>query len=346
MKNAKRLVIVILSMALALTCATLVLSACDTAYTVTVAEYNTNQGSVTLSKQTSGDKYQKGENVTVTVAPASGYEVGSFSVSGHNDAKLTNGSYTFAVEGDTTVSVTFKKTAPGARYSITTSFNAKMGSVTVSAPSDGNKYVAGESVTVMVSPAAKYKVADDGFKVSGHSDATLVNGQYTFSIKDNTDIRVTFVLQVVPQMTEKMLDSLRGSVLFEGWMDETDFLYAEVFTTDISTLFDGVNKAVWLQEWYKGKPMYSAIYHDVDGKAALLQHNESGKLASEKSESDFADFYNPFDWLRADDFEYIDYVDYGEWSIADFDKAEAALAAAGFRYYTVFRKRQPYFVEL
>lgn len=31
---------------------------------------------------------------------------------------------------------------------------------------------------------------------------------------------------------------------------------------------------------------------------------------------------------------------------ADFDKAEAALAAAGFRYYTIFRKRQPYFVEL
>lgn len=31
---------------------------------------------------------------------------------------------------------------------------------------------------------------------------------------------------------------------------------------------------------------------------------------------------------------------------ADFDKAEAALAAAGFKHYTIFRKRQPYFVEL
>ena len=327
MKNAKRLVIAILSVVLAL-CATLVLSACDTGYTVTVAEYNHSYGSVVVSDPSSGDKYAKGETVTVTVTPTNGYEVGSFSVSGHSDATLTDNQYTFAVESDTTVSVIFRKIAQGTRYSIDTIFNAQMGSVTVSEPADGgNKYAHGESVTVTVKPIAKYKVADDGFKVTGHNDAQLVDGKYTFNITGDTDIRVTFQLENVPKMTEEKLEHLRGSILLEGYVDEIDFLYAETFTSDMRTLFDGVNNAVWLQEWYQGRLMYNVIYHDVDGKAAILQHDEKGKLASEKSKDDFVDFFNPFDWLTADDFEYIDYVDYGEWSIVDFDKAEVASTA-------------------
>ena len=321
MKNAKRIVIAILSLVLALTLTTLVLSACKSdGFTVTV-EFDATQGSVTLSEPTSGDKYAKGESVTVTVTPASGYEIGSFSVDG-SYAQLTNRQYTFTVESDTKISVTFKKTtqvSPTARYSVTSLYNSQRGTVELTAPADGGaKYLSGESVTVTVTPIGEYDVGS--FSVGGHKDAVLTNGKYTFTVTGDTVIYVTFVLP----MPASILEGLRGSILLEGQFVETDYIDFQTYTSEMSTLFDAVHKAAWLQEWYNDRLMFNAIYHNVDGKAALLQHNGLGKLASQVSESDFKDFFNPFEWLEPSDFEY---EGDGVWSVYDLDKATVAATA-------------------
>lgn len=71
-------------------------------------EYDSEQGTVT--KYPDKEKYDGGETVTVTVTPNEGYEVDGFTVSDITDAALTDGSYTFKINSNVKVTVTFKKT--------------------------------------------------------------------------------------------------------------------------------------------------------------------------------------------------------------------------------------------
>lgn len=70
----------------------LIMTACDkkTYYTVTL-DYETSQGTVTLSPSTRIGKYAEGAEVTLSVVPDEGYEVDSFTVSGYDDAALNGG---------------------------------------------------------------------------------------------------------------------------------------------------------------------------------------------------------------------------------------------------------------
>lgn len=81
----------------------------DTAeyFTVTVAPYDGEKGSVEVSAPAKSKGYMKDEQVTLTVTPAQYCSVQEVKV---NDAPvaLTEGKYTFKVTGDTTVSATFE----------------------------------------------------------------------------------------------------------------------------------------------------------------------------------------------------------------------------------------------
>lgn len=83
-----------------------------TYYTVTLS-YDESQGSVKKSDPASENGYVKGETVTLTVTPAADYEVDSVKI---GDAALdadAEGKYIFAVEDNTTVTVTFKEVEKG-----------------------------------------------------------------------------------------------------------------------------------------------------------------------------------------------------------------------------------------
>lgn len=76
-------------------------------YTVAVS-FDQTMGSATLSASASGERYNKGESVTVTVTPNSDCHVASVTVNG-NAVTLINSAHTFIVEGNTQINVVFEK---------------------------------------------------------------------------------------------------------------------------------------------------------------------------------------------------------------------------------------------
>ena len=330
MKRTRKFLITALCVVLTLACAVMIIAACNesNAYTVTIADYDVAQGSVTVSQPASGDKYASGEDVTVTVTPNANYEVDTFTVSGHSDAVLTNNEYTFAITADTTVTVTFKQTLlPGQGFSITVSkYDTSKGSVEVSQPASGDKYAPNETVTVTVTPEDGYRAVS--FTVSGHSNAQLSSdNKYSFNITANTTVTVAFAPE---RMLQSVFQSIQGSMLLRGEAREYDYLEGGSYLTNTSTLYDDEHRAVWIQEGYLGYVTFSAIYIDVDGMAAMLMHNEQGKLDPIVSEeSVFEEFYNPFKWL---DVSLFTPVGVEEWEIADLDVAKVvATAITGYK---------------
>ncbi len=194
MKLTKKLTIALLCLALVLASVLLVVGACDkqeTGFKVTVADYDKQQGSVTVKAPKEGELFDNGEQATVTVTPNKDFQVKTFTVSGHSDASMPTGggTYSFEVTADTTVTVEFEaKSVEPTTYKVTVAETAN-GTVKLSPEKDA--YTEGESVTVTVTPATDYEV--DTFTVSGHSDATLNNeGKYTFQVTGDTTVTVTF----------------------------------------------------------------------------------------------------------------------------------------------------------
>lgn len=74
-------------------------------------------------------------------------------------------------------------------YTVTTDFDASCGNVTLSAPDADGKWSEGSTVTVTVAPLSGYEV--DAFTVNG-SSADLTDGKYTFTVKKDTTVKVTF----------------------------------------------------------------------------------------------------------------------------------------------------------
>ena len=77
-----------------------------TTYTVTATE----GANGTISKVT--DPVEAGQSVTLTITPAEGYEVDKLTVNGEDKTSdIESLKYTFTVNEDTTVNVTFKATS-------------------------------------------------------------------------------------------------------------------------------------------------------------------------------------------------------------------------------------------
>ena len=136
-------------------------------YTVTVAE--TQNGTVTVSKATAN----MGDEITVTVTPATGYELDTLSVTG---AEVTDGKFTMPAS-DVTVTATFKKTD----YTVTVA-ESQNGTVTVSKATANM----GDEITVTVTPATGYEL--DTLSVTG---ATVTDGKFTMPAS-NVTVTATF----------------------------------------------------------------------------------------------------------------------------------------------------------
>ncbi len=94
MKLTKKFTIALLCMALVLASVLLVVGACDkqeTGFKVTVANYNKQQGNVTVKAPKDGELFDNGEQATVTVTPNNDFQVKTFTVSGHSDASMPAG---------------------------------------------------------------------------------------------------------------------------------------------------------------------------------------------------------------------------------------------------------------
>ncbi len=295
-----------------------------TTYTVTVTE--TVNGTVKLNPEK--DAYTEGESVTVTVTPATDYEVDAFTVSGHSDAALNNeGKYTFQVTGNTTVTVTFKSAEPEETYTLKV---IKTEGVTFSITpettpeEDVYTFTAGTSVTLTFSFEEGYEL--DSLYVNNEEEELDQQNRYIFNISENTTVNIS----ATRPFTQDLLDTLQGNVKFFGSVKIT--LDGEPATNStIFTAFYPELDIVWQRiqtgetvdlEYFYGKTAegYLGTYaHDIfTGKSELLQ-----LVDSENNVLLFDDYTNAFDALTLADFTF----DNGAWHIADPEKCAQVLGS-------------------
>ncbi len=195
MTRFRKLLLTLLCFALALS-TLLVVTSCDAqqGFELTL-NYNSEGGTVTASKPLYGGKlYGEKELVTVTVSPASNYEVVVFEVSNQPDAALNEqGVYSFVITQDTTVTVSFGENSThvdGANLTVTATITpAEGGEVTVSPSRADNKYKKGEFVSVTVELAPHYQFVS----ATKNGQPLSLNTQLktTFRVEEDAEILVT-----------------------------------------------------------------------------------------------------------------------------------------------------------
>jgi uncharacterized repeat protein (TIGR02543 family) len=147
-------------------------------YNITIAEMQ--NGSVTADKE----KAAEGELVTLTVSPADGYKLNDIQVNG-TSLNAEGGVYSFNMPAENvTITATFVEDEPVivTEYNITI---AEMQNGTVTA--DKAQAAKGEIVTLTVTPAEGYKIAD--VKVNNVS-LNAVEGIYSFEMPEE-DVTIT-----------------------------------------------------------------------------------------------------------------------------------------------------------
>ena len=113
MRQHKKHIFLILLSLVSLLAFSMLFAACGSkTYTVRIADYDTTQGTVTISPESEDGKYSEGTEITVTVTPNTGYELDTFKLSTEDLASTPNndGKFVFKVQQDTTITVTFKST--------------------------------------------------------------------------------------------------------------------------------------------------------------------------------------------------------------------------------------------
>ena len=144
-------------------------------------------GTVKLGDQSVADgdsaAFLADDTLTFTVEPDSGYQIASVQAGG-DVLSGENGSYTYTVKGDCTISVTFQKLT----YTVTATVNGTGGTASISS----EKVEHGDSVTIKVTPDEGYTVGSvrtaDGTPLTPNADGT-----YTLdNVTEDQTITVTF----------------------------------------------------------------------------------------------------------------------------------------------------------
>ena len=144
-------------------------------YTITVTNPSTE---VTVDKTTA----QMGDEVTITITPAAGYEVDAITVmAGETPVTVENNKFNMPA-ANVTVTVTFKKTD----YTITVA-DIQNGTVV---PSKTTANV-GDVITLEVTPLGDYELATLTYTVEGGQPVTIENNQFTMPA-GNVTINATF----------------------------------------------------------------------------------------------------------------------------------------------------------
>ena len=149
-------------------------------YTVTV---NPSENGTVVANPTSGNM---GDEITLTITPAEGYELESVTVTGINTnvAVTVNADGTFTMPADdVTVSATFKKST----YTVTV--NPVENGTVVANPTSGNM---GDEITLTITPAEGYEL--ESVTVTGVNTnvaVTVTDGKFTMPA-DNVTVTATF----------------------------------------------------------------------------------------------------------------------------------------------------------
>ena len=144
-------------------------------YTITAAQ--AQNGTVTVAQSA-----QYGDNVTITLAPATGYVLDTLTVTDSESHEITVTDNAFTMPADNvTVTATFKKID----YTITTA-QTQNGTVTVA---QGAQY--GDNVTITLAPATGYELDTLTVTDSASHEITVTNNAFTMPA-DNITVTATF----------------------------------------------------------------------------------------------------------------------------------------------------------
>ncbi len=234
MNKIKKLFLTVLG-AVLFVCMGVAVAACGSSkktYSVQT-EYESSQGTVSLSPEAEEGKYEEGTEVTVTVTPKSGYTVGTFTVNGEGKELSDENTYQFTVEGDTTIAATFTSEQTTPKQFTLTKNVPENGTVEVTpAPGEGGKYAEGTELTVTLTPAQGYEVGT--FTVNGtDKKGELQDNVYTFHITGETTIAVEFTA---------IEDFLDGKTIysFDGYAFSFENKKATLLMGELSEEFDYV----------------------------------------------------------------------------------------------------------
>ncbi len=125
----------------------------------------------------------KGSSVTLTVNIPEGNEIDEFKLNG-NVVVISGNTHTFVMNGDTTVSVTFKEIPVAPVYYVLTLPASVMGS-----PGNPNRVLKGSNVTLTVI-IPEDKLIDE-FKLNG-VNVVIIGNTHTFVMNEDTVVTVTF----------------------------------------------------------------------------------------------------------------------------------------------------------
>ena len=142
-----------------------------------------------ISSNPIAGQIKKGEDVTVTVAPAINKEVSLFTVNGTDKkSDLVNNQYKFKIDVDTTIKVEYKdKPQNPAEEKVKLTLVGE----NISSNPIAGQIKKGEDVTVTVAPATNKEVSL--FTVNGtDKKSDLINNQYKFKIEVDTEIKVEY----------------------------------------------------------------------------------------------------------------------------------------------------------
>lgn len=235
MNKIKKLFLTVLG-AVLFVCMGVAVAACGSSkktYYSVQTEYESSQGTVSLSPEAEEGKYEEGTEVTVTVTPKSGYTVGTFTVNGEGKELSGENTYQFTVEGDTTIAATFTSEQTTPKQFTLTKNVPENGTVEVTpAPGEGGKYAEGTELTVTLTPAQGYEVGT--FTVNGtDKKGELQDNVYTFHITGETTIAVEFTA---------IEDFLDGKTIysFDGYAFSFENKKATLLMGELSEEFDYV----------------------------------------------------------------------------------------------------------
>lgn len=283
------------------------------------ADYDAEQGSVIIcdAGENAKAEFKAGEKAYVKVTPKRGYSIDTFTV---NDeaAQLENGEYSFDVEKNTVIKVTFKEIPE--EFDVYAEFNAAQGSVVIS-DTDGivkSHFTAGERAKITITASSGYYIysIDLNEEVSKRYDKA-----YTFSVNEDTKIIVTF--KEIVQAPADTLNSVKTKLKVDG-----SYVYqmegGESEINNITTIF-GTNAVNIYETTPDGDVNYDDVYVNVGGKIAMPYHTLKNEIEYNTSDEDFAEYDNPFKALTISDFVVTD--DNNVFALVDADKRKTAATA-------------------
>lgn len=224
-------------------------------YSVTVADYDKNKGSVSVSAT---DKLEEGETFTVTATPNTGYEVDSITVKSTDGTVIspeTDSSYKMPAS-DVTVTVTFKKAANTITFNDIT---GEAGCVSSTISHEGAVEFDTE-VTVNVE-------VSDGYEATlnlGDVEVTkaVEGNNYTFTFKmPAKDITVAPSLSV--KGVDKPIVTIAGSTTgatLKTYVNKNEIITANVSLTNESYTVIDESKTGFAQLTFNGNPVNISDY--------------------------------------------------------------------------------------